>query len=109
MSEPVPESLQVSNRAVQGDRAPPAHLAARAPSGGAHTCYATHHGISYLTEYAPDDRLLALAARTAAQHPHLEVTGKAMLTLDEVSNLRDHDRAALCLPRRRGAPESCYL
>lgn len=65
--------------------------------GGAHTCYATHHGISYLTEYAPDDRLLALAARTAAQHPHLEVTGKAMLTLDEVSNLRDHDRAALLI------------
>jgi hypothetical protein len=65
--------------------------------GGAHPCYATRHGISYLTEYAPDDRLLALAARTAAQHPQLGVTGKAMLTLDEVSNLRDHDRAGLLI------------
>lgn len=63
--------------------------------GGPHPCYATRHGISYLTGYAPDEELLDLAAQTASEHPELEVIGKEMLTLDEVSNLRDHGRAAL--------------
>lgn len=65
--------------------------------GGENICYATRHGISYLTEYIPDATLYHIAEKTASQHPELGVTGKAMLTLDEVSNLRDHGYAALLI------------
>ncbi len=36
-------------------------------------------------------------AQTAAQNPELGVTGREMLSLDEVSNLRDHGYAALLI------------
>lgn len=65
--------------------------------GGENICYATRHGISHLTEYTPDAKLCRIAEQTAAQAPELGVTGKAMLTLDEVSNLRDHGYAALLI------------
>ncbi len=65
--------------------------------GAGGVCYATKQGISYLTEYTPDPDLIQLAAQTSEKHPELGVVGKEMLTLDEVSNLRDHGYKALLL------------
>lgn len=60
-------------------------------------CYVTRHGLSYFTEYAPHPEMVELASRVAHQHPELGVTGKDMLILEEVANLRHRDYRAICL------------
>lgn len=65
--------------------------------GTGNLCYVTRHGIGYLSQYAPSPRMLAWAAQTAARHPELKVSGKEMLILEEVSNLRDWGQEALCI------------
>jgi hypothetical protein len=65
--------------------------------GAGNVCYATKQGISYLAEYSPDAELVQTAARTARRYPALDVVGREMLTLDEVSNLRDHGYKALLI------------
>ncbi len=60
-------------------------------------CYVTRHGVSYLTEYAPAPEMVALAQQTARRHPELGVTGKDMLIIEEVSNLRHWGQRAVCI------------
>jgi hypothetical protein len=59
--------------------------------------YVTRHGVSYLTEYKPPQRMIELAERTASQHPELKVTGKDMLVVEEVSNLCHWGYDVICV------------
>ncbi|MCS7010353.1 MAG: M28 family metallopeptidase [Anaerolineales bacterium] len=65
--------------------------------GAGQLCFATRHGISYLTEYEPSREMLELAEETARVHPSLGVIGRPMLILEEVSTLRNYGYSALCL------------
>lgn len=65
--------------------------------GAGNLCYATQHGISYLTQYRPTAEILRLAEQTAKENPELGVVGKNMLILEEVANLRRYGYHALCL------------
>ena len=60
-------------------------------------CYVTKHGVSPISEYAPAPEMVKLAEITAHRHPELKVTGKDMLILEEVANLRRYGYNALCL------------
>lgn len=60
--------------------------------------YVTRHsGFSYFNAYTPDGDSLALAARTAAQHPALDVTGRPMTMVEEVGALRGRGFRGLCI------------
>jgi hypothetical protein len=74
--------------------------------GTGNLCYVTRHGISHLSEYYPTAEMVSLAAQTARQHPELGVTGKDMLILEEVANLRHRGYNAICLA---GYDESGFL
>ncbi len=74
--------------------------------GAGRLCFAVKHGISYLTEYEPGKEILQLAQETAEAHPDLNVTGRPMLILEEVSTLRNYGYEALCL---MGYNEQGYL
>jgi Zn-dependent M28 family amino/carboxypeptidase len=65
--------------------------------GTGNLCYVTGHGTSHLSEYYPAAEMVSLAAKTARQHPELDVTGKDMLILEEVANLRRRGYKAICL------------
>ena len=66
--------------------------------GTSQISYVTQHsGFSYFNAYAPDEDSLALAARTAAQHPALEVTGRPMAMVEEVGALRGRGFRGLCI------------
>lgn len=54
-------------------------------------------GLLFGTAYAPDDASAALANRTAAAHPELNVTGREVPLLDEVATLRRRNFAAIGL------------
>jgi hypothetical protein len=60
-------------------------------------CYVTRHGVSYLSEYYPAPGMVALAAQAAHKHPELDVTGKEMLIVEEVANLRHWGYRAICI------------
>lgn len=60
-------------------------------------CYVTRHGMSHLSEYYPAVEMVSLAAKTANQQPELGVTGKDMLILEEIANLRRRGYKAICL------------
>jgi len=74
--------------------------------GAGQLCFATRHGVSYLSEYAPGEEILQLAQQTAQANPALNVSGRPMLILEEVSTLRNHGYNALCL---MGYNEQGYL
>lgn len=57
----------------------------------------TKHGVSYVTEYTPHPEMVTLAAETARKRPELGVTGKDMLIVEEVSNLRHYGYRAICI------------
>lgn len=65
--------------------------------GAGNICYATRHGVTYLTEYTPGPEILDLARQTAQEHPDLNVTGREMLILEEVATLRHAGHNALCI------------
>jgi hypothetical protein len=65
--------------------------------GTGNICYITQHGISHFSQYKPAENLLALAAQTARKHPALNVSGRNMLTLEEVATLADKGYQALCI------------
>jgi hypothetical protein len=65
--------------------------------GTGHLCYVTKHGVSPVAEYAPAPEMVRLAEATAREHPELQVTGKEMLIVEEVANLRHYGYRALCL------------
>jgi hypothetical protein len=65
--------------------------------GAGNLCYATRHGVTYLTQYRPGEEILCLAEKTARTHPELGVTGRDMLILEEVATLRHAGHNALCL------------
>jgi hypothetical protein len=74
--------------------------------GAGNLCYATRHGVTYLTEYCPGEEILRLAEKTAQAHPELGVSGREMLILEEVATLRHAGQNALCL---MGYDEKGYL
>ncbi|MEZ0395920.1 MAG: M28 family peptidase [Anaerolineales bacterium] len=74
--------------------------------GAGRLCFATKHGVSYLTEYKPGEEILQLAQEVAQSNPSLHVTGRPMLILEEVSTLRNHGYNAICL---MGYNEQGYL
>ncbi len=74
--------------------------------GAGNLCYATRHGVTYLTQYRPGEGILALAEYTARTHRELGVTGREMLILEEVATLRHAGHNALCL---MGYDEKGYL
>lgn len=74
--------------------------------GTGELCYVTRHGVDYLNEYCPDPEMVELAERVADRYPELRVTGREILILEEVSNLRRHDYRAICVA---GYDEQGYL
>ncbi len=74
--------------------------------GAGNICYATRHGVTYLTEYRPGPEILELARQTAERHPELNVTGREMLILEEVATLRHAGHNGLCI---MGYDEAGYL
>jgi hypothetical protein len=74
--------------------------------GAGQLCFATRHGVSYLSEYEPGEEILQLAQQTAQANPALNVSGRPMLILEEVSTLRNNGYNALCL---MGYNEQGYL
>ncbi|MBN2387755.1 MAG: M28 family peptidase [Anaerolineales bacterium] len=65
--------------------------------GAGALCYATHHGVTYLSGYRPGPRIQALAEETARRHPEYELTGRDMLVFEEIGLLRQAGHEALCL------------
>ena len=74
--------------------------------GARNLCFATRHGVTYVTQYRPGEGILRLAQATANKHPELGVTGREMLILEEVATLRQAGQNALCL---MGYDEKGYL
>lgn len=65
--------------------------------GTGELCWATRHGISPYAHYYPHPDALRVIERVANARPDLGLMGKEMLSLDEVSILRDRDLRALAL------------
>lgn len=60
-------------------------------------CWVTRHGISPYAYYYPHPDAMQVMERVADARPDLGLMGKTMLTLDEVSILRDRDLRAVAL------------
>lgn len=65
--------------------------------GTGNLCYVTRHGMSFLSYYWPHPEMVRLAGQAARKQPHLGVTGKDMLILEEVANLRRRGYRAMCI------------
>lgn len=65
--------------------------------GTGELCWATRHGISPYAYYYPHPDAVQIMERTADARPDLGLMGKPMLTIDEVSILRDRDLRAVAL------------
>ncbi len=65
--------------------------------GTGNLCYITRHGVSYLSTYLPHPDMVAFAEQTAHKNPHLRVTGKDMVIIEEVANLWKRDYKAICI------------
>lgn len=65
--------------------------------GAGELCWVTRHGISPYAYYHPHPDAVSVMERVADARPDLGLMGKPMLTLDEVSNLRDRDLMAVGL------------
>jgi hypothetical protein len=59
--------------------------------------WVTQHGVSPYAHYHPDPDAVKIIARAADARPDLGMMGKPMLTVDEVSILRDRDLRAVAL------------
>ena len=59
--------------------------------GAGNLCYVTRHGISYLSNYQPHPKMVALAEKVAGQHPELGFTAKDMVMVEEIATLRKKD------------------
>jgi hypothetical protein len=60
-------------------------------------CWVTRHGISPYAYYYPDPDAVQIMERVADARPDLGMMGKTLLTLDELSLLRDRDLRAVAL------------
>ncbi|MBI5960373.1 MAG: hypothetical protein HY866_16655 [Chloroflexi bacterium] len=60
-------------------------------------CWVTRHGISPYAYYYPDSQAVDLLEQVAASRPDLGLMGKPMVTVDEISILRDRDLHAAAL------------
>lgn len=65
--------------------------------GAGELCWVTQHGISPYAHYYPAPEALAVMERVADARPDLGLMGKPMITLDELSILRDRDLRAVAL------------
>ncbi len=65
--------------------------------GAGELCWVTRHGISPYAYYYPHPDAVRVMERVADVRPDLGLMGKAMLTLDEVANLRDRELIAVGL------------
>jgi hypothetical protein len=65
--------------------------------GSGELCWATRHGISPYAYYYPHADAVKVMDRVADVRPDLGLMGKAMLTLDEASILRDRDLRTVAL------------
>lgn len=65
--------------------------------GAGELCWVTRHGISPYAYYHPHPDAMKIMERTADSRPDLGLMGKPMLTIDEVSILRDRDLRAVAL------------
>lgn len=65
--------------------------------GAGELCWVTRHGISPYAYYHPDPAAVRVLERVADVRPDLGLMGKPILTLDEVSLLRDRDLRAVAL------------
>lgn len=65
--------------------------------GAGELCWVTRHGVSPYAYYYPDEDAVKIMARAAEARPDLGMMGKTMLTVDEVSILRDRDLRAVAL------------
>jgi hypothetical protein len=65
--------------------------------GTGELCWTTRHGISPYAHYHPHPDAVNIMEQVAEARPDLAIMGKAMLTLDEVSILRDRDLRAIAL------------
>jgi hypothetical protein len=60
--------------------------------------YVTRHsGLSYLNTYYPDHESLQWANETAKAHPHLHVSGQAMVMMEEIGTLRGQGYRGICI------------
>ncbi|MBN2305568.1 MAG: hypothetical protein JXQ72_13885 [Anaerolineae bacterium] len=60
-------------------------------------CWVTRHGISPYAHYHPHPDAVKVMEQVADARPDLGLMGKTLLTLDEVSQLRDRDLRAVAL------------
>ena len=65
--------------------------------GTGELCWATRHGISPYAYYHPHSDAVHVLERAADARPDLGMMGKPMLTVDELSILRDRDLRAIAL------------
>jgi hypothetical protein len=65
--------------------------------GAGELCWATRHGVSPYAYYHPHPDAVKIMARAAEARPDLGMMGKTMLTVDEVSILRDRGLRAVAL------------
>jgi hypothetical protein len=65
--------------------------------GAGELCWVTRHGISPYAYYAPHPDAVQIMERAADARPDLGMMGKPVLSLDEVSILRDRDLRAVAL------------
>jgi hypothetical protein len=65
--------------------------------GTGELCWVTRHGISPYAYYAPHPEAVQIMERVADARPDLGMMGKPVLSVDEVSILRDRDLRAVAL------------
>lgn len=65
--------------------------------GAGELCWVTRHGISPYAYYHPHPAAVDVMAQVADARPDLGLMGKTLLTVDEVSILRDRDLRAVAL------------
>lgn len=66
--------------------------------GSDEVAYLTRHsGLTYFHAYGPDPCSLALAKRTAAAHPNLQVGERELVIFEEVAALRRRGFSGLCI------------
>lgn len=68
-----------------------------ANNGAGELCWVTRHGISPYAYYHPHPAAAGVMAQVAGAYPELGLMGKHLLTVDEVSILRDRDLYVVAL------------
>lgn len=65
--------------------------------GAGELCWVTDHSLSPAVHYQPDKDTAQAAELVARQHPEWGIAGRPMMTLDELSNVRQYNFKGLCL------------